>query len=156
MRKIYFGLFLSVLLVACSTNPQSSGEAFGIDFKFGYGPNDNELNTFDDTYTKDMVVDDPITVSLILSEDQIASIQAKVEELNVFTEPVVDPNGVSVIMAPCIHYSLEVQMAGSTQSAEWSCSDTSSDRAEFVQFMFDLIDAQEEVQALPEPQGGYM
>lgn len=156
MKKLYASLLFTVLFTACSTTPAVSEEAFNLDFKFGYGSNDNELNTFDDTYTKDMVMDDPITISLVLTDEELASIQAKIEELDVFTEPYVAPNGVSVMMSPCIHYSLEVQVSGSTQNDEWTCSNTSSNKAEFVNFMFDFIDSQEEVQALPEPQGGYM
>ena len=156
MKKIHLLCVLALILTACAETTPTQEEGFDFAFRFGYGTNDNELNSFSDTYTKDMVVDDPITVPLILSDEELASIQEKIVTLNVFTDPVVDPNGVNVMMAPCIHYSLEVQMGSTTQSKEWICSDTSTDRADFVKFMFDLIDAQEEVQALPEAQGGYM
>lgn len=156
MKKIHLFLAIALFLTACAETAPIEDGNFDFAFRFGYGTNDNELNSFSDTYTKDMVLDDPITVPLILTEEELASIQEKIVTLDVFTDPVVDPNGVSVMMSPCIHYSLEVQVESSTQRTEWICSDTSTDRAEFVKFMFDLIDAQEEVQALPEARGGYM
>ncbi len=155
MKKL-FPLLVALLLTACGTAYAPHVRDFNVDFKYGYSGTDNELNSFNDTYTKDMVMEDAITVPLMLSDEELASIQAKIEELDVFNEEIVDTNGITSATFPCIHYSLEIDKKGETQTAEWTCSDRGPKREEFVKFMFDLIDSHKEVQDLPEPQGGYM
>lgn len=47
----------------------------------------NELNTFNGNYTKDMVVDPPVTVNLTLSEKEMNTIHDKMAEINFFDYP---------------------------------------------------------------------
>jgi hypothetical protein len=42
----------------------------------------NELNTFDQTFTKDMVMDPSVTVKMKLSDNELNSIYQKINNLN--------------------------------------------------------------------------
>ncbi len=58
---------------------------FNLIFKYGIFAK-NELNTFDGTYTKDMVQDPSITVELSLSEEELDSIYEKMAECRFSSE----------------------------------------------------------------------
>ncbi len=49
---------------------------FNLIFKYGVGAK-NILDTFEATYTKDMVMDPPITVALPLSEEEMGQIYSE-------------------------------------------------------------------------------
>jgi hypothetical protein len=152
-------LIAALLLTACTqtavvpTEPEPDRD-FNFKFSYGYGLIPSELNTFNDTFTKDMIVDEPITVSMILSEEELKTIQEKIIESDLFTEPV--QGDIRMVMAPCASYALEVDFGNTTNKVEWSCDNTLGGRATFVEFMWDFIEGKDEYQALPEPQGGYM
>jgi len=44
----------------------------------------NELNTFNQTYTRDMVIDPPLTVEFKLTDSELAAISRKIDELRLF------------------------------------------------------------------------
>ncbi len=160
MKKLL--LITALLLSACtSTTPISElppepepERDFNFIFSYGYGLVPSELDTFNDTFTKDMIVDEPITVSMILSEEELKTIQEKIIELDLFTEPV--QGDIRMVMAPCASYALEVDFGNTTNEVEWNCENNLGGRATFVEFMYDFIEAKNEYKALPEPQGGYM
>jgi hypothetical protein len=54
---------------------------FNLVFKYGVGAK-NELNTFDQTFTKDMVMDPSVTVKMKLSDNELNSIYQKINNLN--------------------------------------------------------------------------
>ena len=140
-------------LTACSSSADVHARDFNFSFSYGYGEHDNELNSFYDTLTKDMVVDDPITVSLELSAEELKIIEDKIAELKPFENEA--SGDVWMISVPCAHYSLTVEYAETSGEAEWDCKDNGGNRAELVDFMTKFIEAQEEYQALPEARGGY-
>ncbi|MFA5855579.1 MAG: hypothetical protein WC846_04905 [Candidatus Gracilibacteria bacterium] len=120
-------------------------------FSYGVGGK-NEINTVQGTFTKDMIVEASIQISLDLSDEEIQSVLDKIEELNLKEDPIRDS---VYVVSPCESYSLDLTFSSLNTSMEWDCENMSEDRMEFVNFMMKLIDSQEEIKALPEPQAGY-
>ena len=85
---IMAGLALVATLLGtagCITPPPSQSN-FNLIFQYGVGAR-NELNTFEGTYTKDMIMDPPITVNLTLSKEELDIIYQKMIEINFFGYP---------------------------------------------------------------------
>ncbi len=79
--------FLATGLMCCSDTGTSPG---GRDFnlKFGYGfDGRNVLNTYENTYTKDLVLDGTVTVSFVVPDTDIDRIRSKMIEINFFAYP---------------------------------------------------------------------
>jgi predicted PurR-regulated permease PerM len=95
-RKLHIAivvLFVSATLVLAYvllTNnvPEydSSQNVINIIFKYGTGAR-NELNTFEGTYTKDLVLDNTITTRMILSQEELRQIQQRITEMDLFSFP---------------------------------------------------------------------
>jgi len=156
MKKPFaFVSLLAVLLLGCGAESPQNSDGFNFVFRYGYGGTLNELNTLEDTYRKDMVVDRAITTSLELSEEEVKSVEDKIAELKLF-EDEYQPGNIRSVTSPCESFSLSADYGSMSDSMEWDCNEMTAARTEFVDFMMKLIDSQEEVQALPEPRGGYM
>ncbi len=73
---------IALALMSCSDKGVSPLEIdFNILMKYGVGRR-NELNTFQNTYTKDLVLDGTLTVPLVLSESDLNAIEAKLEQID--------------------------------------------------------------------------
>ena len=86
---------------------------FNIIFKYGITAG-NELDTFQGTYTRDMVADPPVTIELTLSGEEKDSIYQKMMEIDFFSYPDIysasAPTDVSVgIRTPYYTYYFRVQ-----------------------------------------------
>ncbi len=162
MKKLLFTFLSVTLLGACSSSPVVVESSFDIIFSYGYGVQDNKLDSIQNTFTKDMILADPITVELTLSDDELKEIEDKITELNLFES---DEDEAPIQVSPCEHYSITAEYNTKrdnggrnkkTKSMMWNCSQDTGPNAEFVDFMKDLIESQEEYQALPEVEGAYM
>ena len=91
-------IFLSIVIIFVSSTfiivgmelqnpyiPPRKGD-FNLLFKYGVGAK-NVLDTFDNTYTKDMVIGSPITIRLYLSDEEIEQIRQKMFEIGFFSYP---------------------------------------------------------------------
>jgi len=132
--------------------------AFNLIFRYGVGAK-NELNTFNNTFTKDMVIDPPITVNLKLSNNEFESIYQKINKLKLFNKgestKSSQPN-VSVI--PCSSYYLNVQDNSNQKELFWdNCRGRISDKfQQFTDFIILIIKSKEEYKKLPPTKGGYI
>ncbi len=78
-------LFWTLMDVNCSKSPTAAEPQFlKIHLYYGFG---NELNTFDMTYTKDLVQDGYITVKFWLTEAEQESIRNKLQAVDFFNFP---------------------------------------------------------------------
>lgn len=78
-------LFISITLLLLSNNllcGQSPPRDFNFIFKFD---NKSQLNTFNNTYTKDMVIDNPITIKLKLTKSEKKQIYQSILKSNFFS-----------------------------------------------------------------------
>ncbi|MFC1919116.1 hypothetical protein ACFLWW_04025, partial [Chloroflexota bacterium] len=83
---ISLALAATFLWTAGCSAPLPSEADFNLIFKYGVMAR-NELDTFQGTYTKDMVADPPITVNLSLTEEELDRIHRKMLEIDFFNYP---------------------------------------------------------------------
>jgi hypothetical protein len=139
-------------------NPPTGGPTtFNLIFRYGVGAK-NELNTFEQTYTRDMVMDPPVTIKLKLSDSELNSIFQRINDLKLFDESAepVEGNGFGGI--PCSNYYLKVQIDSAQKELSWdNCREKISDKLqEFTNYIIQIIESKEEYKKLPTPKGGYL
>jgi len=166
MKRLVLVVLSACLLLVLSgchtTPPRESG--FNLIFRYGVGAK-NELNTFDRTYTRDMVQDPSITVKLSLSEEEVDSIYQEMMEIDFFDYPdnfsIVPPTSESRgIVTPYYSYYFKVQRDSGTKELWWEdeivYEDMKADRLrELINLIWDIVKSKDEYKALPELTGGY-
>jgi len=135
----------------------SSKNPINIDFKFGVTAR-NRLNTFDGTFTKDLIMDGTITTRLILSQQELTQIKTKLLEMGFFDYPEVFQSEGSV--TPRDDYFIKIQFGSVTKQVSWySDSDldskTNTDLYQLYHLLYDMIVQKLEYKLLPAANGGY-
>ncbi len=150
---VLFGAFFLYQNRGNSSN-QDMDTSQQFNFIFRYGVGLNELNTFENTFTKDMVGDPPITVSLELTRDEMDAVRQKTEVLNVF-EQTVKSDGSMVI--PCSSYYIMANLGSETKENSWDdCTgEIGPELKEFTSYVIQIIESKREYKELPEPTSGY-
>lgn len=144
------------LLKLLNTVPQTTvPEDFNLVFKYGVGAK-NELDTFDGTYTKDLVMDPPVTVDFKLSDDELTGIYEKMTDLEVFE--ITDTAEEGMFITPCSSYYLKVQQNSVQKELSWdNCSgEIDSKLQEFTNYVISIIESKDEYKELPDATGGYL
>jgi len=135
-------------------------------FCYGVGAK-NILDTFEGTFTKDLIGDPPITIRMWLTDEEINRIERKLDEIGFFDNSTLtlyhipDAGGVVGIQTPYSTCYLKVQ--DGTHVKEWSWIDQyvfpKTEAKENLDDLSDLIQsiimAKPEYQKLPKPRGGY-
>lgn len=149
-------VFSLLALVGCSRG----GDEYPADFNFvfTYGVmNKNVLDTFSDTYTKDLVMDGLTTTGLTLDNSVKREIYARMKEIGLFdyAERVEGQN-----MLPESGYTFDIAYGGKRKKITWIGEFADSDRdREFralTRRIIDAIQSTEAYRALPEGRGGYL
>ncbi len=150
--------------VGCFTPPPSPSN-FNLILKYGVGAR-NELNTFNGTYTKDMVSDPSITVNLSLSKEELDRIYQKMVEIDFFDYPdkfsiTPSPGESYGIVTPYYSYYFKVEYNSEIKELWWEDEITNKDEKadklrELIKLIWDIIESKEEYKKLPEPTSGYM
>ena len=158
---------LILLLIGCapSAPPPTAQPTFDFIFRYGVGAK-NELDTFEGTYTKDMVLDPSVTIKLSLTEEEMNQIQQKMTEISFFDYPevfsVAVPPGEPVgSITPFASYYFKVQQGSITKELKWDAEivnkDAKADKLkELIKLITDIIQSKPEYQKLPPPNGGYL
>jgi len=170
MRKVWLTIsslaLVAILLglVGCA-NPTRGESNFNLIFKYGVGAK-NELNTFEGTFTKDMVSDSSITVNLSLTEEELDRIYQKMLEIDFFAYPdrfsVSTPPGASVgVVTPYSSYYFKTEYDSKIKELWWDDETINEDEKadklrELIQLVRDIIESKEEYKELPEPKSGYL
>ena len=170
MRKgwlivVSLALVLALLgTVGCGASTRKASN-FNLIFKYGVGAQ-NELNTFEGTYTKDMIMDPPITVKLHLSQEELDRIYQKMVEIDFFSYPdkffvSVPPGEVVGMVTPFLSYYFKVEYDSKTKELWWEDEIIKEDEKaeklrELIKFIRDIIESKEEYKKLPSPRGGYL
>lgn len=173
---IYFLLIVSLLLslIGCSNSTTAISSApnttreknFNIIFKYGVFAG-NILDTFQNTFTKDMVEDSPITVALSLSQEDMDVIYQKMVEINFFDFPTdfndrIPPNQVTTtIVTPGDIYYFNVQIGQNTKEVYWDAGrvyndEQASDFESLIRLIIEIIQTKDEYKQIPEPTSGYL
>lgn len=147
---------------------QSGNSDFNFIFRYGVGAK-NVLNTFQGTYTKDMVMDPLITTQLALTEEEMGRVRQKMTEIDFFNYPeifAVDPrisgNIVEAEVTPYSSFYFKVQNGAQTKELQWDnkyimTEDVQAGKLkDLIRLVIGIIQSKPEYQALPPPRSGYM
>ncbi len=150
-----FGMF-GQLSVFPQDSPANELIDFNFIFRYGIGAK-NELNTFDQIYTKDMIIGPSITVGMTLSNDELKGIYKKINDLKLFNESV-RPIEENVSISPCSSFYLKIRVNSEQKELSWDdCYGRVSDKFhQFIDYIIQIIESKEEYKKLPEPKGGYL
>ncbi len=174
-RYALVAVLLLLALSGCSaagekatTTPSQSAQREVTGFVFAYGVHGgrNVLDTRRGTFTKDMIAAPALTVPLRLTDEEMARIVRKMEEIDLFSYPSVFAPKAKLEQYPFPPvgmeptYRFEVQTAAGTKSVEWTVTAyVPSKRArgllELAGLIEKIIEAKPEYKALPAPEGGY-
>lgn len=135
-------------------------------FYFVYGVGANILDTFNGTFTKDMVMDPPITVNLSLSEEAMKNIYQKMLDINffnypeVFSIPIKEGEAIGMV-TPYSSYYFLVNYNGQIKRLSWQDSITNENEQatklhELINLIINYIESTLQYQSLPPPNGGYI
>ena len=170
MRKgwlivVSLALVLALLgTMGCSASTHRESN-FNLIFRYGVMSR-NELNTFEGTYTKDMIMDPSITVNLPLSQEELDRIYQKMVEIDFFSYP--DVFSVSVtppeligIVIPHLSYYFKVEYDSKIKELWWEDEITNEDEKaeklrELIRLIKAIVESKEECEKLQPPTGGYL
>ncbi|MBC9786417.1 hypothetical protein H1S01_18335 [Heliobacterium chlorum] len=167
MKKVY--MIALILLVAILTGCTSSKatpenvampDNFGFILKYGYGPKKNELNTMEGTFTKDLVIIDPVTTDLRLTTDEMKNIYEEMVKLDILSYPDEFFPESNMKVTPYRTYEFDVRFGNSTKKILWKDESLSESRKavqlrSLFKKIINTIENKEEFKRLPEAQGGY-
>jgi len=121
-------------------------------FRYGVGAK-NELNTFNNTYTKDMIMDPAVTTNLKLSNQELSNIYNKSIDLKLF-EKEASSAAENIEVTPCSSYYLKINQ----NEVSWdNCHEKISDKfQQFTDYIIQIIESKEEYKVLPAPKGLYL
>ncbi|CAG9621503.1 hypothetical protein [Sutcliffiella rhizosphaerae] len=163
MRLFINCMILTVLISACSSLekkevfPEVMPDDFSFILKYGFEARDI-LNTIDHTYTKNMVLDEDITIDLELSNEEIEAIYMKIKEIDLLASA--DKASDVSCVDPYERNEITLTINGEVYERKWitsKCDKRADDKLkEFTDFIsYDIIRGKEEVKQLPATRGGY-
>ena len=184
LKKLIFFILFTFVLSACNQLNEDSNEVdvarsnetgstvqtmpvgmpndFGFSIQFGVGKS-NEINTFEDTVTKDLITDGTVTADVTLTDEEMDGIYEKMKEVNIvepknFTpEPI---NGTICTKEPHEEDEWKITINGETitHSVSGAYCEPTNDAKQLIElrnYVFSIIRSKEEYKELPESKGGY-
>lgn len=141
---------------------------FGFILKYGIGAK-NIIDTFEDTFVKDLVTAGTVETKLSFSNEEIEQIYNRMQSISILDYPTnyappysdnPEP-GVVRIVTPHITYNLHLTMNSESKDINWEDTNGSDiSKAKDLRSLFSYIDGiiknKEEYNELPEAVGGYM
>ena len=164
MRWKLSAVFLALVVISCSdsgTSPKS--REFNLKFSYGIDAK-NVLNTFQNTYTKDLILDGTTTVPFTLSDDELERINTKMREIDFFIYPehfAVTIGDTVGFITPHSTFDFQVKYKSTIRHLHWSDSVFSDDTAavklrELILLITGIIESKPEYSQLPPARGGYL
>ncbi len=143
-----------------SNDSSNLADDFNLVLKYGIGAK-NELNTFDETFTKDLVLDPPIATKLILTSQEKILILQKIDEMDLFSFPENFPVNPHAWVTPQSDYYITVENGNQIKEISWNTNslieaDIKNSLDQLVSYITVLIEQKPEYKALPSPNGGYL
>jgi len=149
-----------LLILGCSGSMQQADTQYPRDFNFvfNYGvQNKNQLDTFNNTYTKDLIQNGLKKVSFRLTEDEKETIYRKMLAIDLFSYPKYNEG---MIFEPTSGFHFVVQHNGEKQTIAWNggISENPTDQkfGSLVRLVIEIIESHKEYKALPKAKGGYL
>ena len=158
-------LFLALLSLSCSDSGLSpESRDFNLRLRYGIGAR-NELNTFQNTYTKDLILDGTVTTRFVLSDAEFEQIKDKMIEIDFFNYPetftVARTDTIVVSIEPHATYDFEVKYNSSIKRLHWDDGTISNDQRaerlrELIRLIQSIVETKPEYRQLPPARGGYL
>jgi hypothetical protein len=166
---VYYTLWIFVLFTATSCglfSPEyeTTQSDFNMIFKYGVGAR-NVLDTYTGTYTKDLVLDPPVTIALSLTHDEKNRIYHKMVEINFFGFPdtfsVIRDDEEAGFFMPFSSYYFNVTHKTTTKELVWEDKvfaedDQATKLRELINVIREIVESKEAYKKLPPPTGGYL
>ncbi|MBM7563876.1 hypothetical protein [Paenibacillus sacheonensis] len=139
--------------------PEAMPSDFDFSVRYGYGMKD-EINTYENTVTKDLVVKGAATADITLSEEEMGAIYAKMKAIDVIHLTKLNPTTTNCAQTPFNQASWMITIASNTQSLTWSsehCTVTDDARKllDLQTYIQGIVKGKPAYKALPEAEGGY-
>jgi hypothetical protein len=141
--------------------PKEMPNDFDFMVRYGYSEvNKNEINTFLDTATKDLILNGTASAEISFTIEEMRSIYEKMREINIMGTKELVPAVVACERVPYSEDSWEVSINGQSKTFTWSekyCDPTSDAKQllELRKFIHQIVVGKEAYQKLPEAEGGY-
>lgn len=163
MKRSMWIAVLALIVMSCSDLSTSPGSgSFEMKFSYGVGTK-NVLNTFDGTYTKNLIMDGTITVPFTVSDSALQSIRTEMNEIRFFEYP--DTFGIPtsdtvVYVTPHSTYIFDVSENSVVKHLYWSDSNMLQDTAavklrNLIKLIEDIVESNPKYSQLPPAKGGY-
>ncbi|MDQ0888872.1 hypothetical protein QFZ81_003960 [Paenibacillus sp. V4I9] len=129
--------------------------------RFGYGEvTKNEINTYQDTVTKDLIMKGTAKANITFTTEEIRSIYEKMREINVFGMKELVPTNMNCSSIPYNEESWKISVAGEIKTITWSDKncDVTSDAKKLLElrtFIQQIVAGKDAYKQLPKAEGGY-
>lgn len=165
LSRIFLAILTQIIfLVECSFQneppmPKEMPNDFDFSVRFGI-TSKNEINTYEDQVTKDLVSEGTAKTDLALTDDEMKSIYDRMQEINILRELDLKPRSTSCSQTPYSEDYWKIRVDGQTKQFHWSeehCSQGKDAKAmeELRDFIFNIVKNKDEYKNLPEAVGGY-
>lgn len=183
MKIISFSLVILGLIITFFYVPSCTSKEGQFNFVFQYGYSStpkNVLDTYKETYTKDMVSDPSVTVKMVLSGEELDRILQKMKEIDFFDYPdeffiKIAPGSPSGVVTPNLKYYFKVEHEGIIKELWWDDEIIWQDEFikespeeiiienkgeaeklyELISLIREIIENKPEYRELPKPKSGY-
>jgi hypothetical protein len=167
--RVWHTIVIAVLftVTSCglfSPDHETTQSNFNMIFKYGVGAR-NVLDTYAGTYTKDLVLDPPVTTALSLTREEKNSIYQKMVEIDFFEYPdtfsiTVDTEEVG-FFTPFSTYYFRVEYNSTMKELVWDDkifaeNESAAKLRELIDTILKIIESKEAYKKLPPPTGGYL
>lgn len=166
MKNIILAFVL--ILLTSSSLLQNDSDDFNFILKYGIGAK-NVVNTFDNEYTKDLILDGTVITKLTLTKEEKEQILNDMIKINIFDYPDKytppykdnpDPD-IDYRVSPHGTYYFKIYYKGKTKEINWDNTNNSkAEKAikllELIWKIDDIIRTKDEYKKLPEPNGEYL
>ncbi len=180
-RFLLLFIVIGLMLAGCSKNSTTQGDSpsnepdstiqampkampndFGFSVLFGIGKK-NEINTFNETVTKDLIEDGTTTVDIALTEEEMNEVYERMKEINIKETKELVPKPINDSICsqePYEEDEWKITINGETITHSVSgtyCepTDDAKQLLELRKFVFSKIKSKEQYIGLPGSKGGY-
>ena len=158
--KIFFLSLASIIAYSSCKNSliEPDIQFVQIDFKYNFK---DELNTFENYYQKDLVIDGVIRVNFWLTQEEQDNIIQKLEETNYFTLPDTILNTAPVEVTPNWTQLLKIKYGNKEHTVVWNYivkeyqTEQYIKLLELAKYIKQVIESKPEYKKLPARNGGY-
>jgi hypothetical protein len=158
------GLFVLSIISCADINSPGPERDFNLSLRYGILAR-NELNTFENTITKDLILDGTVTIPLSLAQAELDSIEGRMEQIGFFSYPdtfIVRPrDSIRTIIMPNNTYEFKVTSRSMLKELYWDdaiiADDPQATRLrELIALIREIVESKPEYQRLPPARGVYI